>query len=270
MSPSTSRRVWNGRPAVMCPHLTFRSLILSSIGFAHGARISVINPDWSLVALALEDVLPVLLSVSGFIVLARLSTSLNTRAGAFVWAGAALIGIGGVTKPIYKSMLALTSGAVDWMVLDRMLFWLLAPGFILIGEGLRSAARTHRGTPTHPRLWMVIVALGVVAGGAAAALYVEGSRVWFFFLLGIATLGNLWVAALLIRWASSSGDRLGAGLFAGNIVVVFGLAGAAAALEQTIPIQWGEQLAATAAQGVFLLAGVRLSRRVSAHSEAPS
>lgn len=234
----------------------------SSIGFADHGRIDVINPDWSLVALAVEDMLPVLLSVAGFVVLARLSTYLNTRSGVFVWVGAVLIGLGGITKPIYKSALALTDGAADWLVLDSMLFWLLAPGFILAGEGLRSAARTDRRSRIRPRSWPAIIAAAAVAIGGAAALFIEGSRVWFFFLLGISTLGNVWVAAVLIMWAAARGDRLAAGLFTVNIVVVFGLAGAAATLEQTIPVQWGEQLAATAAQGVFLLASVRLSHRV--------
>jgi hypothetical protein len=221
----------------------------------------MIDPDWPLVALAAEDVLPVVLSVAGFVVLSRLATSLGRTAGSFVWAGTALIGLGGLSKPIYKSALALTSGGLDWLVLDDLLFWLLAPGFVLAGAGLRAAARSDRGAPSPPSIWALITALGIVALGAGLALLLPDTRAWFLTLLTAATIGNLWVIVVLVGWSRFRGERLAAVLFTVNIVVVFALAGSAAALPQTIPVQWGEQLAATAAQGAFLWAAVRLRGR---------
>ena len=49
-------------------------------------------------------------------------------------------------------------------------------------------------------------------------------------------------------------------MFAANLTLVFGLAGAAAALEQTFAAQLGEQLVGTAAQTMFMWASIRLAR----------
>ena len=65
---------------------------------------------------------------------------------------------------------------------------------------------------------------------------------------------------MLVRWSTARDDRVAATLFVVNVVIVLGLAWSAAALPQTIPVQWGEQLASTAAQGAFLYGAVRLAR----------
>jgi hypothetical protein len=97
--------------------------------------------------------------------------------------------------------------------------------------------------------------------GAGLAATVEG-RAWFFWLLAVATIGNAWVVVVLVRWARRRDDRRAAVLFALNIAIVLGLAGAAAALPQTIPTQWAEQTASAIAQALFWWGAVRLARRV--------
>jgi len=49
-------------------------------------------------------------------------------------------------------------------------------------------------------------------------------------------------------------------MFVANLILVFGLAGAAAVLEQTFAAQLGEQLVSTAAQTMFMWASIRLAR----------
>lgn len=213
--------------------------------------------DTELLLLALEDFLPVVLSGAALFVLARACGRLDPTAGRYVGAGLVLLVIGGLSKPIYKTLVALSDGAVDLAVLDDLLFWFLAPGFILLTAGLRSALRVDRGrSPRIERGWPA-AAVGVVL--AAGVLLAAGSDAWFVLLLAAATLANVAAVVVLVRWASVYGDVLTAALFAASLVIVFGLAWAAASLDQTIAIQWGEQLFSTASQGLLLWGSLRLS-----------
>ena len=83
-------------------------------------------------------------------------------------------------------------------------------------------------------------------------------------LLTAATVGNVLTIVALVGWARSREDRLAARLFLGNLVLVFGLAGAAATLEQTFAAQLGEQLVSTAAQAMFMWGSIRLAQAVKA------
>jgi hypothetical protein len=102
---------------------------------------------------------------------------------------------------------------------------------------------------------MAAAAVTLVAGGLLAL----GSDGWFVVLLLTATFTNVAAVVVLVRWASAYRDVLTASLFAASLVIVFGLAWAAASLEQTITVQWGEQLFSTASQGLLLLGSLRLS-----------
>ena len=214
-------------------------------------------PD-SLLLLALEDFLPVLLSGAGLWLLAKLSSRLDGPAGRSVGVGAALVVVGGFTKPAYKLILALSDGAVDITVFDRALFWLLAPGFLILTSGLRRAARVDEGaTFTKLRLAPVFAAIIVALAGVLA---LAGSERSYTMLLVATTLANVWAVVVLIRWSTNRGDRTAGILFALSLLVAFGLAGAAANLEQTIAVQWGEQLASTAGQGLFFWGSLRLAQ----------
>ncbi len=213
--------------------------------------------DADLLLLALEDFLPVVLSGTALFVLARVCGRLDPPAGRYVATALVLLVVGGLTKPIYKTLLALSDGTVDLVVLDDLLFWFLAPGFILLTAGLRSALGVGRGaSPKIERGWPA-AAGGVVL--AAAVFLTIGSDAWFVVLLAAATLANVAAVVVLVRWASGYRDVFTAALFASSLVIVFGLAWAAASLEQTIAIQWGEQLFSTASQGLFLWGSLRLS-----------
>jgi hypothetical protein len=213
--------------------------------------------DTGLLLLALEDFLPVVLSGTALFVLAGVCGRLDPTAGRYVAASLVLLVIAGLSKPIYKTLLALSDDTVDLVVLDDLLFWFLAPGFILLTAGLRSALRVDRGTsPRIERGWPA-AAVGVIL--AAGVFLAVGSDAWFVVLLAAATLANVAAVVVLVRWASVYRDVFSAALFAASLVIVFGLAWAAASLEQTIAIQWGEQLFSTASQGLLLWGSLRLS-----------
>lgn len=213
--------------------------------------------DSNLLFLALEDFLPVLLSAAGLWVIARLCSRLSHPAGTWARAGLVLIVAGGVTKPIYKSLLALSKGSLDISFLDDVLFWLLAPGFVIFGAGVSRGFKTEEGATAHLQ-WAPLVALAVPL--SAALLVMVGSPAWFFLLLGVTTAGNIWAVVVLVRWSRARQRTHASWFFVASLLVALGLAGAAASLEQTIPVQWGEQLASTAGQGLFLLGALRLTR----------
>ncbi|NND85313.1 MAG: hypothetical protein HKN46_09220 [Acidimicrobiia bacterium] len=97
-----------------------------------------------------------------------------------------------------------------------------------------------------------------VIGGVLAA--VGSGRTWFFWLLTVATLANVWLVVVLVRWSGWRGDRTAAVCFSASLALVIGLSGAAAALPSTIPVQWAEQTTAVAAQGLFAWGALRLDR----------
>jgi hypothetical protein len=201
----------------------------------------------------------------GLWALARAGRHLDGRAAGLLAAGFVLITIGGFTKPVFKTIVAVSQREVGW--LDDALFWFLAPGFLLLFAGLRRAFRIDRGLPAAPERWAEPSAALVVAVALVAAT--AGLGAWFAVLLAASTVGNVLVAVTLIGWARDRGDGAAAVLFGGNLLVVLGLAGTAAALEQTVPVQWAEQTLATAAQGMFMVASIRLRRRV-VHGPPPS
>jgi hypothetical protein len=145
--------------------------------------------------------------------------------------------------------------------LDDALFWLLAPGFLIVSAGMWRAAHLDLEQSAGGARWGVVAAGTVVAGAASAAI--AGSGAWFFVLLAAATAGNVMTIGALVSWARGRRDPDAARLFAGNLVLVFGLAGAAAVLEQTFAAQLGEQLVSTAAQAMFMWASFRLAGGVS-------
>lgn len=211
--------------------------------------------------LALEDFVPVALNAVALWLLARTSLRLDRRAGMYVSASLILLAVGGLTKPTYKLILALSDRASDFAILDDLLFWFLAPGFILLTTGLRAAFAADQQRASAVGLGGLMVATVVIV--AAGSILALDSDAWFVLLLAVATLANVLAVAVLMRWSSNKQDRWGVAFYAGSLAIVFGLAWAAASLEQTIPVQWGEQLSSTASQALFLTASVRLTRRVS-------
>jgi hypothetical protein len=217
--------------------------------------------DLPVLWLALEDFVPVVFSALGLWALTRTARSLDDRAGTFSAVALGLIAMGGFTKPIYKLILALSGGDVDITWLDEVLFWCLGPGFVFLASGLRRARLSDRkGSPVGGR-WTPLIAGVVVV--VAAIVGAQGSEAWFFVLLLVATVGNVWAVGELVPWSRARDEQAAARLFIGSIVVVFVLAGAAAALEQTIANQWIEQLVSTAGQAMFMTASFRLSAAVA-------
>jgi hypothetical protein len=223
--------------------------------------------DVPVLLLAIEDYAPVVLSALALAALARTSRDIDPAVGSAVTAAAVLIPVGGLSKPTYKTILALSGGAWDVVVLDDLLFWFLAPGFILLTVGIAAARRVDSGLTSGDARWLVRAAIAVMV--TAGVLAVSGSDAWFFLLLTVATVANVLAVIELVRWTIACATPTAAWLYLLSLAIVFGLAGAAAALDQAIAVQWGEQLASTASQVLFLVASLNLVRVVRTE-EAPA
>lgn len=192
------------------------------------------------VALAVEDFVPVVFTTGGVLLLRRVTGTPGTIAAA------ALIGAGGFAKAGAKLILALDGPDLVW--LRSALFPLLTLGFALLYLELTRSPGFARA-----RVALVVALTG---GCAIAALLVADVLPMLVSTTVFATL----TAARLIGLAGSSGDTPAAVLFGAQIAVFFVLGPLGAKEDQTVALQWIEQLTNTAGQAAFLLGALRLSR----------
>ncbi len=207
--------------------------------------------DVTLLALGSHDLIPVIVAAVGLwwvtLALARRRPEAYRPAAL----GTAFVVAGGVAKAGSKLIAASTGSGVP-VVLDQSLFPLLAPGMLLLALATSTKLSESR---MGALVWMVPFAVwpsAAVVGFAVSWSAGKGA------LIALATVGNVWLAVALVRWASQLGLRTSAALFAVNLVVVIGLAGLARGVDQTTAWQWIEQNTNLAAQIAFLLAARRL------------
>lgn len=211
------------------------------------------NPGDVDLALAVEDALPVLLAFAGLVVLSRVFRKGDRGAGLPALVGAGLVGAAGLGKVSWKVNAALTGTDLAW--LDDLLFWWLALGFALLATVAVSALR---GRPL--RLARSLASGVVVAAAAVFALVLTDAagETADAVLLGLLVVATTVFGVTLVRLALRTGDRPAAWLFGINLAVTFVLAGLARIEDQTLALQWTEQLVNTASQAAFLVAAWRL------------
>jgi len=207
-------------------------------------------------ALGLEDLLPVIGSAIGLVLLARLVARLDRSLGTLALSGAVLVTLGGAAKAAWKLIVAVrhVEGAA---FLERSLFGLMAPGFAFIAIALLAATGARFARRSAGRLRAGAAAPVIVAITFAAAQ--TGSRAVELTLLMVTVLAS---SALLVRAISISlaqGNTLGAGMFSFSLFAAFAL-GFIGSREQTIGLQWAEQLTNTASQAAFAFAAFLLAR----------
>ncbi|UFS97725.1 hypothetical protein [Nocardia huaxiensis] len=193
------------------------------------------------VSLAVEDFAPVLLTTWGVLLLRRIAARPPVVLGAAV-----LIGTGGFTKATAKLVAA--AGGPDSELLRGLLFPLLTLGFAVLCLEL---VRTSVGLT--PR-WLAILAPSLTLVCAVGAIVAADPLPMLVSTTVFATLTGIH----LIELSRARGDSLAAGLFGGQLLVFFILGPLAARPDQTVALQWAEQLCNTAAQAAFLVAAWRL------------
>ena len=200
--------------------------------------------------MALEDFLPVVLSALGFSWIAKALTRNQAAAGQLAWVGALLIVLGGFSKALWKLVIASTGTDIVW--LRESLFPLMGPGFVLLAWALWRGLKGRKYTAA--QIWAVPLLLSSLALAAAGYLAMtQANRRWSLLLLIVTTLGNVWASGQLIVNAGRRKAMGAALLFLYNLLTIF-LQARLARMEQTITLQWLEQLNNTLSWAAFAAA----------------
>jgi hypothetical protein len=214
------------------------------------------------VALALEDYIPVIFSSLGLYFISRMVAQVDDRLGQMAAIGWILITIGGFLKATWKLTMALTSAQTDLVWLDKGMFIWMAAGFTLVAFAVWLMSEIRSGKNRPKRIWAGPLAVLILVLPAILFTGFPDTAVntWRFILLGIMTIGNVVLVVLLIQQARRLGLNKVALLFLANIIIVFILSGLARIPDQTIPLQWTEQILNTFAQGAFAYAAWKLAQ----------
>jgi hypothetical protein len=183
---------------------------------------------------------------------------LDTTSGQVAYFAAGLVTLGGLTKAVWKLVIAATGN--DLAGLDDLLFVFLGPGFTLLSWALWNAQLLLAGKAVPQKIWLrpfaVIALFGV--GAVSAGIFVPQARYWVYILLTLTTFANLAAGILLIRQARRQQLAVAAVLFLFNLIAIFALSGMARIPEQTIALQWVEESINVLAQGAFAFAAWQL------------
>lgn len=215
-------------------------------------------------ALALEDFVPVIFSSLGLYFVSRMVAQVDARLGRMAVLGWILITIGGLLKATWKLVMALTDAQTNLAWFDKGMFIWMSAGFTLVAFALWFTGEIRSGMERPGRIWLgPLTALGL----SLIAILFTGFpdltvNTWRFILLGVMTIGNVVTVILLIQRARRLKLNRLALLFLVNIVIVFILSGLARIPDQTIPLQWTEQLLNTFAQGAFAYAAWKLAQTI--------
>lgn len=211
------------------------------------------------IALALLDLVPVLLTALGLRLVARLIRDGDPTLGRWAGIGAALVVAGGLGKAGSKVILAV--GGPEVPLLAAMLYPGLALGYLLIVASLAAAGRPPRPRWSGPWLPAAVALVPLVA--VTLAVGPGGGRIAPLAWLVTGGIASMVLDALLAGRARRSGRPVVAGLLVGHLGSTLALQALAGPADQSIELQWVQELLNSATQAAFLVAVTRLwsSRR---------
>ncbi len=219
--------------------------------------------DYTL-SLALFDFLPVIVAAIGFYMICRYCAIVGHSTGAWVVGIPLLAVTGGFLKATWKTIVAVSGISIQWM--SDQLFFFLASSYVLMATlVIRSLAAESRGRPLHDDWWH-LPAIGAAVIVVAALLLKQSyeERYWSFLLLGVLSICNLVFAVRLIAHSFVRRNWLSAGLFVVNLVVAYTLVALARIPEQTVQLQWYEEVLNLFATSAFAVAAWHLLKRANA------
>ena len=203
-------------------------------------------------SLALVDFLPVLFAAIGLLYIVRLVTIILPVQGRIALEGVILVVTGGLSRAIWKLLMAFSDGATNLAWLENAMFILMAPGYILLAWSVWQTARSVQGKRLFG-VWFLPVTIILFVFFISFYMYYSDpeSPGWERILLTTLVLATLSTGILLIVFAFSLNLTLAAGLFLVNLVIVLILNGMARQPEQTIILQWIEEMINTVPWLVF-------------------
>lgn len=210
-------------------------------------------------ALALEDFVPVLLTLLALFWVTRMMLAIDRRSGYVSLAGSALVILGGLFKASSKLYWVISGSLIAWM--ENSLFLLMAPGFALVawsiwtGQVRLLQRRKVKSFYLLPGAFLILIAGGTV--------YFSGNdswRTWFLVLLTLVVIMSSLMLVLLSRHARHYNRKGTAALFLFYLVLTIILNGMARTPSPTVGVEWAKQLLNTAAASILLLAAWQLWR----------
>lgn len=202
------------------------------------------------VTLAALDLVPVLLTALGLRVVARLVAHDEPAAGRWAAVGALLVVTGGLGKAGAKVVLA--AGGPELPLLAALLYPGLALGYLLLVAAVAGAARAPRVRVVRP--WLpALVGLALLASITVAVGPGTGRLVPLAWLVtgGVASI----VLDLVLAGRSRrAGSRAATTLLLAHLAATVVLQALARPDDQSIALQWVQELLNTATQAAFLAA----------------
>ncbi|MFG2867508.1 hypothetical protein [Streptomyces sp. NPDC048338] len=217
-------------------------------------------------ALAVEDFVPVVLTGLGAALLTGPLRRHSARTGLTGTVGTALILLGGLSKAVWKLVVALDGP--DLQVLNKALFPCLSAGFLLLAHALLTLPAARGPEPAGgrltPPLWGFAAAW--TATGVVGLLLTSTAPHLVLTIVAVTVC-----AVRLILLARSDRDAVAAAAGGLWLTGMYVLGPLAARPDQSVALQWVEQSANTLTQGALVLLAWRLARlRRTAPSPAPS
>jgi hypothetical protein len=195
------------------------------------------------VSLALFDFVPSFAFLIGAFYLVKISLKCRGNSnGRMVMAGTLFVFLGGFTKALWKFLVATKISDIFW--LGQLQFILTAIGF----------------------LGMCVAVIYMVRGGTVASKngMLLSMAIWKIPFLFVMTLASLGAEGILAYLAFRSGEKLAGAAFAVGVMGLLAM-GALASAEQTISMQWIEEIVNTIGQSGFMLGSILLNKNFEAH-----
>lgn len=212
-------------------------------------------------ALALQDFVPVFLTLLALIWITRIIFVMNHQSGLVGIIGSVLVILGGLLKAISKLLWVTSGDLILWM--ENSLFVLMAPGFALLAWALWTGQKViFRGVETRYVFQVPIVFVLLVGGGTANLSFNNEGRAWFFVLLSLVVIMSSIMLILLSRHAWNYNLKSTAYLFWVYLVLTFVLNGMARTPSPTIGVEWTKQLLNTAGAAILTIASWQLWRSI--------
>ena len=192
--------------------------------------------------LALFDYLPVIAAAIGLYLVCRYCAMLGQQRGAWIVLVPLVAVAGGFMKATWKLIVVVTGVNIQWM--SDQLFFLIASGYVLMASLVVLSLRAHaRGAQLSESWWRMPLAVAAVVVITALVLAnTSESRTWAFLLLGVMSLANLVFSIRLIAHSVGQRKWLATLGFSLNLVLAYVLVGLARIPEQTLELQWAEEI----------------------------
>ncbi|WP_244932133.1 hypothetical protein [Nocardioides sp. W7] len=200
--------------------------------------------------LAVEDFVPVILAGAAFVILAGAVRARIPRAYGIALAGGLLVTLGGLAKATWKTLVA--SGCWDYPILENLLFPCIAGGFAAVAWAAMSMVKGREVSP-----WPYVL-FPAAAGIGAAWMSISSGSYENWPLLIAAAVGASVLGITLAVAAFKAGKTSVGVLLVIYTVGTNCLPPLAAQPDQSLELQWGEQLTNSAVQLCFLLSALWL------------